>query len=258
MSTTIVTAVTKDTNHKFHSDLQKGEYGEYLVKKYLHKFFQHRITYAEDKTGVKKYQKADIDFLVQFEKRAIQGVEVKNDNTLYPNLFYETVSVSKEGKKDTPGCMLVTEADVLFYVYEALNVAVIAPLPALRQWVKDYFDSGGILEEKTVFNAGYQARGYGLPMHKLMGNHGGWTEVEGLKVVDMLTNRRLSFDEYDFRRRRMLKETNGQRYVKTTKEDAWSSLNKRIWANRDVMNIPLKSDFERHRHAKSHINKWIT
>lgn len=257
MSTT-VTAVTKDTNHKFHSDLQKGEYGEYLVKKYLHKHFEDRISYAEDKTDVPKYQKADIDFLVQFDEQAIQSIEVKNDNTLYPNLFYETVSVSKEDREDTPGCMIVSEADVLFYVYEALNITVIAPLPALRQWVKTFFEGGGFLQEKTVFNAGYQARGYGIPIQKLMGDHGGWAEVEGIKLIDMETNRHLSFDEYDFRRRRMLKETNGQRYVKTTKEKAWSSLNKRMWPNRDDADIPLKADFKRFKHANSHINRWIT
>lgn len=258
MSNPIVTAVSKDNNHVFHSDIQKGEYGEYLVKKYLHKHYQNRIIYAEDKTGVKKYQKADIDFLLQFEGQAIQSVEVKNDNTLYPNLFYETVSVSKEGREDTPGCMVVTEADVLFYVYEALNVTVIVPLASLRQWVKEFFDSGGVLEEKTVFNAGYQARGYGMPLQKLMGDQGGWAAAEGIKVVDMQTNCLLTFDEYDLKRRRLLKKTNGQRYVKTMKEKAWSSKNQRIWPNREIGNIPLKSDLERHRNAIIHINKWIT
>lgn len=255
--TSSVVASSKETAHNFYEDLKKGAYGEYLVKKYMHKFFEKRISFAEDKTAVKKYQKADIDFVVSFTDRAVETIEVKNDSTLSKNLFYETISVKREEGEDTPGCMLASEADVLFYVFQGMDLALVMSLPKLREWVNAFLSCGGTLQSKEVGNIGYQAEGYLVPIRLLMGDHSGWAGLEGLKIVDLSTNKRLDYEGFEQRRQEKLKESDGKFWIKVKREASWEAKSRRLWRNGDHLEVPLKADFARYKRAAAHVNKWI-
>lgn len=251
-------ASSKSTAHSFYHDLKKGAYGEWLVKKYMHKFFQNRISFAEDKTAVKKYQKADIDFVVSFKDRAVETIEVKNDSTLSQNLFYETISVKREEGEDTPGCMLASEADVLFYVFQGMDLALVMSLPKLREWVNAFLSCGGTLQTKEVGNIGYQAEGYLVPIRYLMGDHSGWAGLDGLKIVDLTTNERLDYEAFEERRQEKRKEAGGKFWIEVKREASWEAKSRRLWRNGDHLEVPLKSDYDRYDRAVAHANKWLT
>lgn len=235
--------------HNFWEDKKEGKYGEYLVKKYWNEYFSSITEYAEDKSENPDYQKADIDLIVQYKQdkqRIIQTLEVKTDSTLYPNLFYETVSTSNQNGVETPGCMITSEADVLLYVYSALDVMVVVELKQLREWVRSHFVLGGHFNEKNVKNSTYDAKGYAIPIEMLVGAHGGCAGVPGLMLRDMNTNQHLSFEEYEARRQVMEDLLNSKR-TNLVKQKGWDTLNKKIWPDYNRLNVAVMSDKERYK-----------
>lgn len=242
-------------SHDFRPDYEKGKYGEYLIQKYLTSHFEEQFTTLEDKSGVSAYQKADIDLLINLDGRRVQGIEVKNDNTLHPNLFFETVSVVRKHGRSSPGCMIISEADALYYVYEALDIAVVCSLSRLRDWVLYYKETGALRKEVPVYNKEYEARGIPLPVKRLLGEDARYKGMGAIKLIDLNTNERLSYEEFERRRKDMLVQTEGEMNVEIEKDRAWQSRMERLAPNKDKLDIPLRSDTERRFFANTYIKK---
>lgn len=77
------------------------------------------------------YQRRDIDLVWTTHKGEYQ-VEIKGDRWHRTgNFFLETHSNQEKG---TPGCLLYTEADLLFYYFVEPRRLFMIPMPALRDW----------------------------------------------------------------------------------------------------------------------------
>lgn len=225
----------------FHTDTIRGDYGEYRVKKFLSELYGDSLEYAEDKSLNKYYQKAGIDLIIQYLNGAMTTIEVKNDSTVSKNIYFETISQSKPGEEDVPGCMLTTEAENIFYMFEELDVVLIMQTQQLREWVKSYLANGGVLETRTVQNFTYSSQGYLIPIERLMGAHDGWTGVYGMRVIDMQTGNMLNYEELEKHRNLVetILEDGEERY--TTREKHWSIMNKQLWKDHDILNYAIKS-----------------
>lgn len=255
MTKAILSAGPKSTARDFDADNIKGKYGEYLVQKYLKTFFEDKYNTMEDKSDDPRYQKADIDLLVQLDGRPVQGIEIKNDNTLHPNLFFETVSVVRKHAPDSPGCMIVSEADALYYVFEPTGIAVVCSLSKLREWVIYYKGTGAWFKEVPVYNEKYQAKGIPLPVKKMMGMDPHCKGVGAVKLIDIETNTRITYEEFDRRRLDMLKKSGGEFNVEVEKDPAWLSKLNRLAPNKNVLNIPLRTEFQRRSYANTYIKE---
>jgi len=65
----------------------------------------------------------------------VSGVEVKGDrHGARRSFFFELVS---NLEKDSPGCFLYSEADLLLYVFVAEGQLYELPMPAVRKWFLD-------------------------------------------------------------------------------------------------------------------------
>ena len=238
-STNVLVGEDRNLSHEFVDDIVKGEYGEYKVKQML---AEHSLVAdIEDKSGDRRYQKADIDMLVKFDEDSdeITSVEVKNDSSLFNNLFFESRSAIKSWTSDSPGCLLVTEADFLFYMYFALEIVVIVPVKELNKWVSNrMIEDGKAFRKVNPRNNGYSSEGYLVPMAQLTGKQYNVKGVPGLIIKDMKTNKVLSFDEYEERRKEVRKEV-GTNYVKVTGEAGWRNANAELFKNEDRLQVEL-------------------
>lgn len=227
--------------HSFHKDTRHGDYGEYIVKKFYIEHLRHELEYAEDKSNNKNYQGADVDLLVKYKTGDIEAIEVKNDRQTSGNMFYEIVSQSRPGETDVDGCMLTTEAETLIYVFEHLNLMMLLNMERLREWVKSYLDNGGYLEKKNVLNHTYMSQGYLIPVEKMMGENLAWAAVDGIKMIDIDSGEKVSFEKFEERR----KEANDlESPIIYERDKHWFANNKNIWTDRNVLDIPLKADIE--------------
>jgi hypothetical protein len=79
-----------------------------------------------------RFQHRGVDLLWDRPGKEPLGVEVKGDrNARRGNYFLELVS---NLEKDTPGCFLYSEADLLLYVFLETREVHQLPLPRLREW----------------------------------------------------------------------------------------------------------------------------
>jgi hypothetical protein len=77
------------------------------------------------------YRARDID-LIWTTHKARYEVEIKGDRWHHTgNFFFETHSNREKG---TPGCLLYTQADLLFYYFVEPRILYILPMPATRDW----------------------------------------------------------------------------------------------------------------------------
>ena len=147
----------------FVNDKVIGKIGEGVVKELIEDVYGHKVV---DVSEDAEWQKVDVDFLVDGFQ-----VEVKTDTSKTPNIFFETVS-NKE--KNTPGCMLVTTADFLYYVHLGHNYILTIPLENYRIWVLDIQDE---LREVNVRTS--KAVGLLVPLKRL------FDEVEGVGTMSI-------------------------------------------------------------------------
>lgn len=233
----VIASEQKDI-YKFVEDIKIGTYGEYTMKKYYKKFFPN--VQLEDKSGVSRYQSADIDLLLK-DRKGIKSIEVKNDRTVFPNMFYEIVSVRKDGIDDTPGCLIVTEADYLVYLYQAIKVAVIVPVNNLNNWVVSHLSNPNNkpFAKSIVNNDGYEAEGYRIPVKTLVGQTYGIDAVQGIRLVDIENNKNISYQEYEFKRSDMYTELNRSFYTKINDKSDWEEHNKQLFPDKGKLNVNL-------------------
>ena len=79
----------------------------------------------------RSYQQVDVDLLWTTRKDTYK-IEIKGDRWHKTgNFFFETHS-NKE--KNTPGCFLYTQADLLFYYFIEPAILYILPMPQTRDW----------------------------------------------------------------------------------------------------------------------------
>lgn len=236
-------AAKQNNEHVFLEDAKIGDYGEYIIKNYLCNIMPN--VQMEDKSLVYKYQRADIDLMVKNEDIEF-SVEVKNDTTLFENLFYETVSKRIPGREDVPGCLIVTEADYLFYLYQGLNSVVIIPTIELNDWVVNYLSDieNERFKKGKVYNKDYEGEGYRIPLRKIFGEVEGTKGIKSARIRDVLTGKELSFTEHDARRREVLKEI-GSCYIDRHVEKGWEEENDKLFRNKNKLNVTLMGENER-------------
>lgn len=79
-----------------------------------------------------RFQHRGVDLLWECPGKAPLGIEVKADrNARRGNFFFELVS---NFEKDTPGCFLYSEADLLVYVFIETREVHCLPLSDTRTW----------------------------------------------------------------------------------------------------------------------------
>lgn len=79
-----------------------------------------------------RFQHRGVDLLWDRPGKEPLGVEVKGDrHARRGNYFFELVS---NLEKDTPGCFLYSEADLLLYVFLETREVHQLPLPRVREW----------------------------------------------------------------------------------------------------------------------------
>lgn len=90
------------------------------------------------------YQQLDVDLLWTTKKRQYK-IEIKGDRWHKTgNFFFETHS-NKE--RDTPGCFMYTQADLLFYYFVEPGTLYILPMPKTRKWFARRIDQ---FEERST------------------------------------------------------------------------------------------------------------
>ncbi|WCK57291.1 hypothetical protein PP175_29310 (plasmid) [Aneurinibacillus sp. Ricciae_BoGa-3] len=127
----------------------------------------------------KDFQKKDIDLLWIYKHKGaelMKRVEVKVDRyDKTGNYFIETVS---NCTKNTPGCFLYTEADVLFYYFPGSKELNVLPMAEAREW---FLKNQHKFKEITLSTTGwdnvlYESKGKLVPK-KMMNEM-----VEGVRV----------------------------------------------------------------------------
>jgi len=82
------------------------------------------------------YQAQDIDVLWTTHK-AHYRIEIKGDRWHHTgNFFFETHSNQEKG---TLGCLLYTQADLLFYYFVTPRILYILQMPQLRAWFEQHY-----------------------------------------------------------------------------------------------------------------------
>jgi hypothetical protein len=111
---------------------ETGDVGVIHVTRFL-KSIPHTIDILNVEND-QSYQKKDIDLIWTFSnnKMSIQkSVEIKSDNYFSTgNYFFETIS---NKSKNTPGCFMYSEADLLFYYFLGYELHIMN-LPKVREW----------------------------------------------------------------------------------------------------------------------------
>lgn len=116
------------------------------------------------------YQAIDVD-LLWFTKKKAEGykVEIKVDR-LYKtgNFFFETYS---NLERQTPGCFMYTEADLVFYYYLEPQHLFILPMPSTRDWFIEHRKSFNVRDTSTpVGDSYYTTQGCLVPRQQVLDN----------------------------------------------------------------------------------------
>lgn len=153
------------TQHKFEEDNSAGKRGEKLFKEFLEKSGKP----CKDVSDDPKYQKDDIDFIVEGKSGNELSFEVKNDSKIAytGNIFYESISNVDYG---TVGCFEKTKADFIVICSESENKFYLIRSNVLKEYVRDNRSSLRYISRVE----GSNSAGYLIPKAKVS---------EHLKVV---------------------------------------------------------------------------
>lgn len=150
--------------YEFEQQNSIGKQGELIVKSWLVQ--QGNISSLLDVSLNKKYQKDDIDIIVNTEDGNVITYEIKTDSFLTGNLFFEIVS---NIERNTPGCMLYTKADYILYFFIKNGHLYKLPTIAFREWVVSNKDK---FKEKSVNNKYYHSKGLLIPLSMIENKFG--------------------------------------------------------------------------------------
>lgn len=119
-----------NTVHNFNKSINIGDYGEQIIKSYFGT--NPNIVKITDVSKDKKYQDADIDFVVKLKNGEKISIELKTDTYDTGNIFYEAIS-NKE--HNVLGCMIKSKAKCLFYYFTKTKELYIIDFKAYKSWV---------------------------------------------------------------------------------------------------------------------------
>lgn len=160
--------------HVMEESLKIGEQGEDIIYDYLKNL--KNVKYIEDVRDDFGYRKADIDFIVKMNHIDEYSVEVKTDNYISPNIFFETYSCVET---DSIGCMRKTKAEFIFYYFLKSKELYILKTKQFNKWFDDNIDK---FQEKSFRNKRfnpdkenkkdeyYTSKGYVIPKTYLEAN----------------------------------------------------------------------------------------
>ena len=137
--------------HNFNKSINVGDYGEQIIKSYFKK--NPNVSNVTDVSQDKKYQDADIDFLVELKNGENISVELKTDTYDTGNIFYEAIS-NKE--YNVLGCMIKSKAKCLFYYFIKTKELYIIDFKAYKKWVNK---NNARFAKKTIKNINRRGNG---------------------------------------------------------------------------------------------------
>ena len=92
-----------------------------------------------DVSNMRGYQEKDIDLIAYYDTVESQTkIEIKSDTYQSPNYFAETISNTS---KNTLGCWMKTEADLLMYYFEKDKEVHVIPVKQAQQYINDNYDN---------------------------------------------------------------------------------------------------------------------
>lgn len=126
----------------------------------------------------REYQRKDIDLLVYMKDGTELKVEVKADRKYNTgNFFIETVS---NLNRNTPGCFLYTEADIMFYYFVGQGWLYSIPVKAFQRWIDKNIHKYPVKRTSTVGQRGqYESEGRIVPRRVLV------KEIPSIKLYDL-------------------------------------------------------------------------
>lgn len=122
---------------------------ELLIKKW----YEDNDWLVLDVSNMKGYQARDID-LIAYKDGNVDSqvlIEVKSDTYESSNYFAETISNTT---KNTLGCWLKTEADLLMYYFEKTKEVHVIPVKEAQKYVIDNYDKLKTVKVGTRANNG--------------------------------------------------------------------------------------------------------
>lgn len=137
--------------HNFNKSINVGDYGEQIIKSYFKT--NPNVANVTDVSQDKKYQDADIDFLVELKNGENISVELKTDTYDTGNIFYEAIS-NKE--YNVLGCMIKSKAKCLFYYFIKTKELYIIDFKAYKKWVNK---NNARFAKKTIKNINRRGNG---------------------------------------------------------------------------------------------------
>lgn len=148
--------------HDFTKSNELGKRGEQVIQR----FFGKRDTVAryEDVSDQKEYQDKDIDGILHLANGDTLTVELKTDQYISGNIFYETDSCVEW---HTPGCMNKTQAKCLCYYFPNFHVMYCIDMEAYRAWFeqnKSRFRYVTFKNYKRNYRGTYHSGGHLIPM----------------------------------------------------------------------------------------------
>lgn len=157
--------------YSMEEQMKVSDLGVFVVSKYLEGLDNvFKIVNVEED---KKYQKKDIDLLAYMkvgEKLGWVSIEVKCDTYKSGNLYVETIS---NMSKNTPGCLMYSEAQYLFYFFEKLDELYIFPMVKFREWFvanKNKFSRKEPATKRVDGSILYKSEGYTVPLQYIKDN----------------------------------------------------------------------------------------
>lgn len=144
---------------QFDKDYQAGCKGETIVLAWLLK--NEKVKSVIDASKDKRYQKYDIDYIVQFTDMQLINIEIKTDFQADKtnNIAYEIISNVDYNSK---GCFEKTKSDYIFYYIYNSHDLLIADTNKLKQYVKDNS------KNLKLIPMGENARGYLININELI------------------------------------------------------------------------------------------
>lgn len=150
------------------------------IEEYLRK--NPKTLKVENVEDIREYREKDIDLIWTWINDGVQKVttiEIKGDRYYRTgNYFLETIS-NKE--KNTPGCILYTEADLVFYYFVFEKELHILPMPRTRDWFLNNINR--FVEKETTTPVGnnvfYTTVGRLVKRDYLQNN------IKGVKIISL-------------------------------------------------------------------------
>lgn len=133
--------------HAMEDSLKIGECGENIIYDYLKNL--ENVNYIEDVRDNFGYRKLDIDFIVKMNFINEYSVEVKTDNYISPNIFFEIYSCVET---NSIGCMRKTKAEYIFYYFLKSKELYILKTKQFNEWFDKNIDK---FKEKSFKNKRY-------------------------------------------------------------------------------------------------------